>query len=260
MIHQRLFVGLALAAGAFAATARTALAQTCTTISAVPFTITTPGRYCLNADLQTSQTSGAAIEVAANDVTVDLQGHTLNNLGAGVSTRTDGVHSLDRRRITVRNGRIVGFFVGVHLDILGDSGNHVVEALRFEQNRWKAIKLEGFENIMRNNLVMDTGGGGLHVDGVAACENQFGGSVQALNNTIINVGVGDPDGSPDGMMLYCFTSIAIGNRVVNVGDSGIAVAGGYCKDNVLQYVDGRPYDPSNGNGCTLIGSTNFNYP
>jgi len=258
--HQRLLLGLVLAFGTIAGTARTAIAQSCTTISAVPYTITAPGRYCLNADLSTAQTSGAAIEVAANDVTVDLQGHTLNNLGAGVSTRTDGVHSRDRRRITVRNGRIVGFFVGVHLDILSDSGNHIVEALRFEQNRWKAIKLEGFDNIMRNNLVLDTGGGGLHVDGVSACENQFNGSVQALNNTVINVGVGDPEGSPDAMMLYCTSTIAIGNRIVNAGDSGLSVGGGYCKDNVLQYVDGRPYDPGYGNGCTLIGSTNFNYP
>jgi hypothetical protein len=256
--HPRFMFGLALAA--VAASAPMAVAQSCTTITAVPFTITAPGRYCLNADQSTSQASGAAIEIAANDVTLDLQGHTLSGLGAGAATRTDGVHSLDRRRIVVRNGRIVGFFIGVHLDIVSDSGNHVVENLRLERNRWKAIKLEGHENMMRSNLVLDTGGGGHHVDGVSACENQFGGSVQALNNTIINVGVGEPESSPDGMMLYCINSIAIGNRLVNVGDSGIAVAGGYCKDNVLQYVDGRPYDPSNGNGCTLVGSTNFTYP
>jgi hypothetical protein len=256
--HPRSLFGLALAA--VAASAPMAVAQTCTTITAVPFTITEPGRYCLDADLQTSQASGAAVEIAANDVTLDLQGHTLSGLGAGVATRTDGVHSLDRRRIVVRNGRIVGFFIGVHLDIISDSGNHVVETLRFERNRWKAIKLEGFENIMQNNLVLDTGGGGHHVDGVAACENQAGGSVQALNNTIINVGVGEPDSSPDGMMLYCLNSVAIGNRLVNVGDSGIGAAGGYCKDNVMQRVDGRPFDPSTGNGCMLIGSTNFAYP
>ena len=84
--------------------------------------------------------------------------------------------------------------------------------------------------------------------------------MQAYNNTIINVGVDEPDSSPDGMMLYCFHTLAIGNRLVNVGDSGIAVAGGYCKDNVLWNLYGRPYDPSNGNGCTLLGSTNLNYP
>jgi len=136
----------------------------------------------------------------------------------------------------------------------------VIEGLRVEQSRFRGIKIEGYDNIVRNNLIRDTGGGGTHPDGMTACDNQYNGSVQALNNTIINVGVGEPDSSPDGMMLYCFTSVAIGNRLVNVGDSGIAVAGGYCKDNVMQQVWGRPYDPSNGNGCTLIGSTNFNYP
>jgi hypothetical protein len=245
---------------AVAGATRPISAQTCTSINSVPYTINSSGSYCLNADITTSVSSGAAIEVAASNVTLDLKGKTLDGTGAGVGTRADGIHSLDRRGITVRNGRIVGFYVGVHLDFSSDSGDHVVEGIRFEHSRWKAIKLEGANNIMRNNLILDTGGGGNHVDGVSACENWFGGSVQALNNTIINVGVGEPDSSPDGMMLYCNTAVAIGNRVRNVGDSGISLGGGYCKDNVLQYVDGRPYDPGLGNGCTLIGSTNFNYP
>lgn len=260
MSFHRVVFRIALALGVFAGPATPAHAQTCQNITSVPRTITAAGRYCLSGDLSMSQTTGAAITVAANDVTVDLMGRTLSGLGAGTSTRAAGVYALNRQRVTVRNGRMVGFYVGVHLDITTDSRGHIVEGLRFERSRWKAIKLEGFDNIMRNNLVLDTGGAGHHVDGVAACENNYNGSVQALNNTIINVGVGEPDASPDGMMLYCLNAIAVGNRLVNVGDSGIGIAGGYCRDNVLQLVYGRPFDRINGNGCTPIGSTNYVYP
>ena len=259
MTHHRFVVPFASAL-AYLAVAPCASAQTCASINNVPFTINSSGSYCLTRNVATSQSSGAAIEVNADNVVIDLKGFTIDGLGAGVTTRAEGVHALNRQGITVRNGRMVGFFVGVHLDVTTSSGNHVVETLRLERSRWKAIKLEGADNVMRNNLILDTGGGGHHVDGVAACENGFSGSVLALNNTIINVGVGEPDASPDGMMLYCTTSVAIGNRLVNVGDSGISLSGGYCKDNVLQYVGGRPYDRGFGNGCTLLGSTNFTYP
>jgi hypothetical protein len=258
--HLRpLLIGV-LVPAVLAGAATGARAQGCTPINAVPFTISTAGSYCLTADLTTAQSSGVAIEVAANDVVLDFQGHSLDGRGGGVSTRAEGVHALNRHRITVRNGRLFGFYIGVHLDISSESSGHIVERMTFEESRWKAIKLEGAGNIMRANTMLNGGGGGHHIDGVAACENWYGGSIEAYNNTIIDLGADEPDASPDGMMLYCLNSIAIGNRFVNVGDSGIAIAGGFCKDNVLEYVYGRPYDRSNGNGCRLVGTTNHNYP
>jgi hypothetical protein len=256
LTYHRVFLVLAAAASL----APRAFAQGCQPISAVPYTISQSGQFCVTADLASSQTSGGAIEVAADNVVLDFQGHTLDGTGAGLRTQADGVHSLNRHDITVRNGHIVAFYVGVHLDITTDSRNHVVENMRFDHARWKAIKLEGFDNVMRGNLVLDTGGAGNHVDGVSACENQMGGSVQAYNNTIINVGVGEDESSPDGMMLYCRDTIAIGNRIVRVGDSGLSIGGGFCKDNILVYTDGRPFDPGYGSGCKLIGSTNSVFP
>ncbi len=249
-----------LALAAFISGAAAVNGQECTPVVAVPFTIATPGTYCLTESLTTAETTGAAIEIGTDDVVLDFQGHSLDGTSAGVSTRAQGVHSLNRRRITVRNGRLVGFYIGVHLDLSVDSGDHLVENMLVEQSRWKAIKLEGTSNVMRGNTVRFVGGGGHHVDGVSACENNYNGSIEAYNNTLIDVGAGEADSSPDGMMLYCRNALAIGNRLVNVGDSGISLGGGFCKDNVLEYVYGRPYDRNFGAGCKLVGSTNHNYP
>jgi hypothetical protein len=262
LTQHRFLLGFTLTSGiVLAGLAPEALAQTCTAISRIPYTINSSGQYCLSANLTTSGTTGSAIEVAADNVVIDLKGFTLDGSGGGTGTRMEAIHSINRRAITVRNGRIVGFFYGVHLDLNSstNAGSHLVENLRIERARYIGLNVEGPSNLVRNNLILDTGGGGYHPDGMTACEQQYNGSVQALNNTIINVGFG-ADESPDGMMIYCNTALVIGNRLVNVSDSGIGLAGGYCKDNVLQYIGGKPYDRSNGNGCTLVGSTNFNFP
>jgi hypothetical protein len=243
---------LALIVGAIAPSRA---AAACMAIANVPFIIGSPGDYCVTADLASAQTSGSFITVTADNVTIDFQGHSLDNTAAGVSTQTFGVDGRDRHGITVRNGLFVGTYVGVHLDVINSSGDHLVEDNRFTQMRWKAIMIDGTNLIIRRNLVMDGGGGGTHPDGLSACENQFNGSVQAYNNTVVNIGT-PADESPDGMMLYCYDSVAIGNRVVNAADSGISLGAGYCMDNVVMFT-GRPWDPGLNNGCRLVGSTNY---
>jgi len=247
--------GLYLVA-ALAVTVAPADAQAaCQPISAVPVVISSPGQYCVTTDLASSQASGAVIQVAADNVEIDFQGHRFDGTGAGVGTLAYGIDGRDRHGVTVRNGLFVGFYVGVHLDVVGSSGDHLVEDNRFSQHRFKAIQIDGTNLVIRRNLVLDGGGGGNHPDGFSACENNFNGGVQAYNNTVVNVGTA-VDESPDGIMLYCNNSVAVGNRVINVADSGISLAGGYCKDNVVIF-SGRPWDPNFGNGCRLVGSTNY---
>jgi hypothetical protein len=243
---------LALILGTFAPSHAVAA---CTAISGVPFIIGSPGEYCVTADLASAQASGGLITVTADNVTIDFQGHSMDGTSAGVLTHAYGIDGRDRHGITVRNGLFVGLYVGVHLDVIGTSGDHLVEDNRFTQNRFKAIMIDGTNLVIRRNLVMDGGGGGNHPDGLSACENQFNGSVQAYNNTVVNIGTA-VDESPDGMMLYCYDSVAIGNRVVNAADSGISLAAGYCMDNEVMFT-GRPWDPGLNNGCRLVGSTNY---
>jgi hypothetical protein len=90
----------------------------CTPVGRLPFRIDAPGHYCLQSNLVWPtgvdvRPGAAAIEVAADDVRLDLCGFRL--LGPGGKGRLDGIQAWNRERITIRNGRVAGFFVGVAL-------------------------------------------------------------------------------------------------------------------------------------------------
>src|SRR5262249_15158039 len=75
----------------------------------VPTLIPRPGTWCLRQNLGTSITSGAAIWVNADYVTIDCNGFALDNLEAGSRTGATGVLSYRYSGITVRNCAIRGF-------------------------------------------------------------------------------------------------------------------------------------------------------
>jgi hypothetical protein len=55
----------------------------CTNIATLPFTVTSPGIYCFNASLAYPAASGIAINIASDDVVLDLNGHVLDGSAAG---------------------------------------------------------------------------------------------------------------------------------------------------------------------------------
>ena len=120
----------------------------CTEISSVPSTLSLPGIYCLNSSLVASVTSGAAIAVSADDVVVDLNGHTLEAAGPNNAL---GVRTIANKNVTVRNGTIRGFAGAV---ALGNSGatsqGHIVEKLRAEGSTSFGIRVQGAGSIVRN--------------------------------------------------------------------------------------------------------------
>jgi hypothetical protein len=254
---------LLAAAGLFATIAVPAAAAPCESIAAVPFTITHSGSFCLASSLQTGITTGSAIEVSADDVTIDLGGFTLEGTG-GLRTLANGIHSMNRRAVIVRNGTVKGFFIGVFLDadsvIL--SRDHIVEKINVIACAYEGIQMEGSAMILRDTVVRDIGGPtGHHPNGVEVCSNGMNGSIEAYNNVIDNVYGTSDEQSPDGMMLECLNSIAIGNRISHVDDQILSVRGGVCRDNVLQMVAQRPFEALKGTaGCTLLGKSNFVYP
>ena len=77
----------------------------CTPITSVPFTVSQSGVYCLDRNLTTAAGASHAIQISADDVTIDLNGYTLSGSG-GTSTTTVGIAAsgVNRRNITVRNG------------------------------------------------------------------------------------------------------------------------------------------------------------
>ena len=77
-----------------------------TPISALPFTIATPGSYYLTGNL-TGTAGQDAITINADNVAIDLNGFTLSGPGGA------GITSAAGQRISVRSGTIEGFTSGI---------------------------------------------------------------------------------------------------------------------------------------------------
>jgi hypothetical protein len=153
-------------------------------IRTLPATITTPGVWCLDANLLTSITTGNAIRVAGNDITVDCNGHRLDGSGGGVATDAKGIGALGHDNITVRACTIVGFRDGVSL--LGEnSATHRVEDNHFISNRFSGMIVAGDGSTVRRNVVRYTGGS-LKPSGVAYGIRTIG-SVEVRENIVNGV-------------------------------------------------------------------------
>ncbi len=152
------FITLIALATALMATPAKAETIECTVIDSIPFIITVQGIYCFKGNLATTLTSGNLITVTVNNVTIDMNGFKLGGLGAGAGTTANGIVAINRRNITIRNGSIRGFLNGISLDGgAANSSGHLLEDLRLDGNRVIGARVEGTGNIIRNNLVVNTG-------------------------------------------------------------------------------------------------------
>src|SRR5687768_7170485 len=62
-------------------------------VTTLPATIATQGVWCLKQDLSTAITSGNAIAITANNVTLDCNGFKLGGLSAGPASTATGIGS-----------------------------------------------------------------------------------------------------------------------------------------------------------------------
>ena len=159
-----------------------------------PTTITQPGLYQLQNDVVVS--SGVGITVAASDVVIDLNGHSL--IGPGTASNTSiGIWASNRDRVTIRNGTIDNFFYGIYLSDSADyvisrgryfdQGGHIIENVRFYGNTFRAIRVEGVANIIRNNIIYDTGGSHVYNPTYAAGIETYGPGTVIQDNIIYNI-------------------------------------------------------------------------
>jgi parallel beta-helix repeat protein len=123
-------------------------------IDTAPTTISTQGVWCLRHDLATNVTSGAAITIAANNVTIDCNDFKIGGLAAGPATQTSGILAINRQNASVRHCNVRGFLVGI--DITGGAG-HLVEDNRLDNNLYAGIRADADTNTVRRNRVYDTG-------------------------------------------------------------------------------------------------------
>lgn len=179
-------------------------------IDTVPASITSQGVWCLRHHVATAIDGGSAILVGANNVTVDCNGFKIGGLAAGSSTAATGVWS-SRNNITVRNCQVRGFHTGIRL--MGN-GN-LIEGNRIDNATVSGIYTAGKGDVIRGNIVNDTGGrpgpGGTYAYGITA----FGEGTRVLDNSISRI---FPTGSSAnrssyGIRLFARGGLAQDNRI-----------------------------------------------
>ncbi|HVC37822.1 MAG TPA: hypothetical protein VNF46_05415 [Gammaproteobacteria bacterium] len=218
----------------------------CTPITALPATITAQGIYCLTHKLGTSQTSGAAITITANNVTLDLNGWKVDGGSAGAGTGATGIYS-SAANVTVKNGIVRGFYFGIELDGSGA----VVQDMQANQNTRLGIYVTGLGALVEHNQVVNTGGTtsaanvdarGIEADGSDSTVSNnmvsgltatgtaseygvvtLGANGTIRNNVVSNTALPTGGGTSDG--IYNLGSIALNNTVSNFV-TGIFNSGG----------------------------------
>ncbi|MEM1092699.1 MAG: hypothetical protein AAGB27_15850 [Pseudomonadota bacterium] len=188
----------------------------------LPVTITEPGSYRLTTNLSTSSTSVDIIEINADNVTLDLNGFTIQGpaectISGGstncTSTGTGNAIDVNGDRVSIENGTIVGA-----------AADGIMAAGSFSDLR------------VANLTVRGCGSDGI----LAAASGSIRDSVFAANGAVgINVGFGG---------TYVRDTVSYGN-----GDSG--QFGGFCSNNVYYSNDASPEVFCNQVGTNLCGTT-----
>jgi hypothetical protein len=207
----------------------------CTVISAMPYSITSPGNYCLDRDWTTP---GNGITIDADDVTVDMKGYQLSgpHTGGVVTTlQTMGVwlnSVTNRRNATIRNGRLQGFTRGVEFD--GGAAGHLIENLQIVGSAYLGIANLGTNTVIRNNIITGMDGSlwpsaGGAVRGIYSC---CGGGNQITNNVVSGIA---PANNAESVGIFSWDSNTLiegnfvsGKRATDTNLIGISLSyGGY---------------------------------
>ena len=204
---------LILLGGLFTAPARAETFNTChATITSLPAVITSQGVYCLAHDLSTALSSGNAIDIQTNNVTIDCNGYKIGGLAAGTSSLTIGIAASGRQNTTVRNCGIRGFLQGIHLE--SGAGN-LIEDNRLDNNLAGGLFVDGDNNRVRRNAIYDTGG-------YPGLSQSAGMSVAAsvTDNIVSGVFATGSDPVNVGIYMYGDSTEARGNVINGVLTSG----------------------------------------
>ena len=190
-------------------------------ITSVPAVITTQGTWCLKQDLSTALTSGNAIAINTNNVTIDCNDFKLGGLAAGINTGVNGIYAKDRFNLTVRHCAIRGFFIGLFFDSTNGSsgGSHTVEDNRAEGNTLVGIEVHGDGSVIRRNLSSNSGGTPYTASayGIAAVN-----SVDILDNTVSDV---TASAGADGFAYGIYTAANANGRINGNGIRGLTADG-----------------------------------
>jgi hypothetical protein len=210
------------------------LAQACTSIDSVPYTVSAPGNYCLTAPQAVNMTSGNAISITANDVVLDCQDFSINNAATSRNSSSVGIHVLNKNTVTIKNCRVLG---GFHTGIRAQQNNSVatqVYYLTLLDNYIAGpfvygIWAYGSAIDIRDNRILDIGGRPASLAaGIRLGGSSVGGKFHVVKDNLI-AGTNSPDNNAYGI-LSDNSQAAI---IVNNGISGTAaVTGAYASYGV----------------------------
>jgi hypothetical protein len=179
----------------------------CTPITSLPAVISAQGVYCLTGNVGTGMTTGNAILINANNVTIDLNGWKVGGQSAGLGTVAVGIRSA-MDNVTIKNGIVRGFSSGIVLSGRGA----VVEDILADQNTYVGIMTQGQGALVRRNRVIDTGGSTAYTD-VAAVGVWADGDGSLVENNFISGLTATGTAAEDGIGVGGNNSTVHGNVI-----------------------------------------------
>ncbi len=196
-----------------------------------PKTISSSGSYYFTEDVSTS---GVAITVNANDVTIDLAGFVLSGPGGAVNSY--GIYINGRSNVEIRNGTVRDFRYGT-IEVSASGREHRVIDVRALSNGRYGIYLTGSDNLVKNCTASNNGNSAtVDVYGIYA-----GSGSTVTGNTVRNNGI-----SATGTVVYG----------IYAGD-GSMVSGNTANDNG-NLATGTVYGIYADNSCVVTGNIAYN--
>ena len=225
-------------------------------IDSAPYTISEPGSYYLTKNLTAN---GTGIIVEANDVTIDLMGHTIRLGMHMIGYYYYGIYIKDANNVEIRNGTIKNFDPHGIFARENSSGIRLIN-LRAISNSEHGIYLRSSNNLIKDCLASGNGSeAGSTIYGI------YGGPGSTITgNTVCENGDG-AEGVVYGI-LASFGCTVTGNTASENGDeAGGIVSGIYANhssavtDNTTSGngdgADSHVYGIRTNTGCTLTGNT-----
>ncbi|MFZ5453981.1 MAG: right-handed parallel beta-helix repeat-containing protein [Thermodesulfobacteriota bacterium] len=207
-----------------------------TQITSVPYTITSPGLYCLSRNLTYSNSTGYAITVTVSGVTLDLMGFSLSGNGKNSYTTTGIFVNAELEGVEIRNGTVTSFG-GYGIFTQGCKGVRLI-GLRVQDNGGMGVRIQGSNHLAMGCSFLDNGGigatigqslikgnqaygntGGLHISSGSVISGNV-----CLNNSAIGISTGT------GCSVLDNSVMGSGSYGINVSD-GCTVKGNTCRGN-----------------------------
>jgi parallel beta-helix repeat protein len=129
-------------------------------IPELPYIINEPGSYCLTQNLTHTDRYTNAIEITADNVTIDLGGYSLIGPTTAYNETCNGIYMDMRKNVEIRNGTITNFpYMGIFGDVsdeLGEASGYRIISVRVMSTGAEGIVLWGLHHTVRNCTVTNT--------------------------------------------------------------------------------------------------------